>query len=55
VAPYHPSRKEYYTQKAIELKLPLPEFEKNSTAIGKMVSSEKVLQLLDYSFSKLVD
>jgi len=55
VAPYHPSRKEYYTQKAIELKLPLPEFEKNSTATGKMVSSEKVEQLLNYSFQTIPD
>ena len=50
VCPLHPSRKEYYTRKALELDLPLPEFDKNNTSIGKLVSSNKVETLLKYTF-----
>lgn len=49
VAPFHPTRKEYYEQKAAELHLALPEFEANSHK-GKIISSEKVENLLGYSF-----
>jgi nucleoside-diphosphate-sugar epimerase len=55
VAPFHPTRKDYYNQKAVELQLPLPEFDETQSARGKIVSSEKVTQLLNYSFSKRVD
>lgn len=50
VAPFHPSRKEYYQQKAIELKLPLPEFSTGGKSVGKTISSEKVATILHYSF-----
>lgn len=50
VSPYHPSRKEYYTQKAIKLNLPLPEFDESNPSIGKIISSEKTLQQLNYTF-----
>ena len=52
VAPYHPSRKEYYTQKAVALGLPLPEFEEEKASIGKTIASEKTTLMLHYSFVK---
>ena len=53
VAPFHPSRKEYYTQKALELGLPLPEFVNSKIAFGKIILSEKVEKVLDYHFQEL--
>ena len=50
VAPFHPTRKEYYTQKAIELNLPLPEFDESKTSIGKTILSDKVESILNYKF-----
>lgn len=50
VLPYHPSRKEYYTQKAIKLNLPLPEFDESKPSIGKIISSEKLIHQLHYTF-----
>jgi len=50
VAPFHPTRKEYYTQKAIELNLPLPEFDESKTSIGKTILSDKVASILNYKF-----
>lgn len=52
VAPQHPSRKEYYHKKAQILNLPLPTFAENSESKGKIISSEKVETILDYSFQK---
>lgn len=53
VAPFHPTRKEYYTKKAITLNLPKPEFTENETSIGKIVSSEKLEKVLGYFFKNL--
>jgi len=59
VTPFHPTRKEYYTQKAIELNLPLPEFDDPSNSeqaqqskisIGKTILSDKIEQVLNYEF-----
>ncbi|HCQ14040.1 NAD(P)H-binding protein [Flavobacterium sp.] len=50
VAPFHPTRKEYYIQKAIELDLPLPEFEESKPSIGKTILSDKVESILNYKF-----
>ena len=50
VAPFHPTRKDYYTQKAIELNLPLPEFEESKPSIGKTILSDKVESVLNYKF-----
>ena len=50
VAPYHPTRKEYYTKKALEFGLPLPEFEENKPSVGKLILSNKVASLLEYTF-----
>ena len=49
VTPYHPSMKDYYTQKAIDLGLPIPEFQ-NDGAKGKIISSHKAQSILEYSF-----
>ena len=52
VTPFHPTRKDYYTQKAIELKLPLPEFDTSKTSVGKLILSEKIENILDYQFKE---
>ena len=53
VTPFHPSRKEYYTQKAIDLNLALPEFNVENSSFGKTISSSKIETVLGYSFKKL--
>lgn len=50
VAPFHPSRAAYYTQKASKLNLPLPQFSKDNSSTGKVIASCKVEKKLDYSF-----
>lgn len=50
VAPFHPTRKEYYTQKAMELNLPLPEFDESKISIGKLISNTKIETVLNYKF-----
>lgn len=52
VAPFHPTRKEYYTQKAAELGLPLPEFNDDNTSFGKIIQSNLVESELNYTFQK---
>lgn len=52
VTPFHPSRKEYYTQKAIDLNLDLPEFNAENSNSGKTISSIKIENVLDYKFIK---
>jgi len=52
VAPYHPSRKDYYTQKALELKLNLPEFNLENNTFGKTILSDKIEIVLGYVFKK---
>jgi nucleoside-diphosphate-sugar epimerase len=52
VAPFHPTRKEYYTQKALKLNLPLPEFDESKPSVGKTISSKKVERILNYTFQK---
>lgn len=50
VTPFHPSRKEYYLQKAMDMNLDLPEFNSCSVTNGKTISSAKVQEVLNYSF-----
>ncbi len=50
VTPFHPTRKEYYTQKALELGLSLPEFDESKPSVGKTILSNKLETLLDYQF-----
>jgi nucleoside-diphosphate-sugar epimerase len=52
VSPFHPTRQAYYTQKATELNLPLPEFDYSKTSTEKLISSDKVATVLGYSFIK---
>ncbi len=51
VAPQHPTRKDYYTQKAIENKLPLPIFDDSKNSVGKLISSKKIEAILGYKFT----
>ncbi|WP_409025010.1 NAD(P)H-binding protein [Flavobacterium sp.] len=52
VALFHPGRREYYTQKAIDLNLKLPEFSVENSRLGKTISSLKVEKVLGYTFVK---
>ncbi len=49
-APFHPTRAEYYTQKASEMNLPLPKFSSEKSNIKKVISSEKIENSLNYRF-----
>ncbi len=51
VAPYHPSRKDYYTQKATELQLPFPSFTTSGNP-GKIIDSKKLISTFGYDFLK---
>jgi nucleoside-diphosphate-sugar epimerase len=53
VTPFHPSRREYYTQKAHDLGLDLPEFNDGNSSFGKTISSSKIENFLEYTFKKL--
>ena len=53
VAPYHPSRKEYYTNRAEEYGLPAPMFRTNVSSSGKIISADKLMEKLDYSFREI--
>jgi nucleoside-diphosphate-sugar epimerase len=48
-APFHPDRKKYYSQKAIETGLAVPKFNTGKT-IGKIIASDKLIHLLAYDF-----
>lgn len=50
VAPFHPSREEYYTQKAKQKNLVIPKFSSEKSNIRKIVSSEKIETILNYKF-----
>lgn len=52
--PFHPTRKEYYTTKAKQFGLPLPEFEEND-ASGKVIDSSKLIEKLKYTFIHVED
>ncbi|WP_394775527.1 SDR family oxidoreductase [Flavobacterium sp.] len=50
VAPFHPTRQEYYTEKAQEQNLILPKFTTEKSNIKKTISSKKVENILSYQF-----
>lgn len=52
VSSFHPSREQYYTQKAAELDLPLPKFDHSKPSVGKLIENDKVVSLLKYTFTK---
>jgi nucleoside-diphosphate-sugar epimerase len=55
VAPQHPTRKDYYTQKAVEMGLALPEFDDSAIPIGKTVKANKAIMELSYRFKYNLD
>ena len=52
VAPSHPSRETYYTQKALELSLALPQFNPANNFGGKIILSSCIENVLKYTFTK---
>lgn len=52
VAPFHPSREEYYTLKAKENNLPLPKFNHENESTKKVISSAKIENVLGYTFTR---
>jgi nucleoside-diphosphate-sugar epimerase len=50
VSSFHPTREEYYTQKAMDLHLALPKFNHEKPSVGKIVSNEKLINRLKYHF-----
>lgn len=50
VAPFHPSREEYYTRKALESNLVPPKFNHSEPSVGKTILADKLEKTLDYSF-----
>ncbi|SHG62234.1 Nucleoside-diphosphate-sugar epimerase [Flavobacterium micromati] len=52
VTSFHPTREQYYTQKAAELNLALPKFDHSKPSIGKIIENDKVVQLLKYTFAQ---
>ncbi|MBY8963046.1 SDR family oxidoreductase [Flavobacterium sp. D11R37] len=50
VAPYHPSRKEYYTEKAKQKNLPLPLFSREEASGVKVIAADKVTEVLKFRF-----
>ncbi|MFE3867450.1 SDR family oxidoreductase [Flavobacterium sp. LS2P90] len=52
VAPSHPSRSDYYTQKAADFNLSLPKFNHENASIGKTILSDKIQTILNYTFTK---
>lgn len=51
VYPYHPTKQEYYTQKARELSLAPPVYNESVDFKGKVVSSSKLMERLKFNFS----
>lgn len=50
VSPYHPTREEYYTKKALEWQVVAPTFDPTSSGTGKRISSDKLQTILKYTF-----
>lgn len=50
VAPFHPTREEYYIKKAIEYGLEPPTFCHERPSVGKIIDSLKIEEHLGYSF-----
>ncbi|CAI2765910.1 NAD(P)H-binding protein [Flavobacterium collinsii] len=50
VAPFHPTRQEYYSQKAREQNLVVPKFSTQQSNIKKVISGKKIENSLNYHF-----
>lgn len=46
----HPTKREYYSQAAINIGAPAPEFEESAASSFKIISNQKVKQILNYEF-----
>jgi nucleoside-diphosphate-sugar epimerase len=53
VTPFHPSRKEYYTQKALEQNMIPPTFNHENPSKGKTILSDYLIEKLNYTFTKI--
>lgn len=51
VTPFHPSRKGYYTQKAKDRNLDLPEFNHENISVGKTILDGRINAILKYTFT----
>jgi nucleoside-diphosphate-sugar epimerase len=49
-AQFHPSRKEYYSAKALEYGLPVPHFDESKPSFGKTIDCSKIKEYLGYEF-----
>jgi nucleoside-diphosphate-sugar epimerase len=52
VSAFHPTREAYYTQKATDLDLSLPQFDHSKPSIQKLILGDKVERFLGYTFIK---
>lgn len=50
VAPFYPTRKEYYSQKATEMNLVLPKFTESINGNKKIINSDKLIERLGHQF-----
>lgn len=53
-APEHPAKEKYYSEKAREKNMLLPEFDKTNSSAGKIITSTKLTPLLDYQFREKI-
>lgn len=53
-SPQHPTRQDYYTGQASALGLQLPHFDHTVPSVGKTILSEKIKQVLGYSFTHII-
>ncbi|MDP3313210.1 dTDP-glucose 4,6-dehydratase [Lutibacter sp.] len=49
-ADMHPTRRDFYTKASVDIELPVPIFNKNSSRENKIISNKKLKQLLNYEF-----
>ncbi|GAA4308936.1 epimerase [Pontixanthobacter gangjinensis] len=54
VYPEHPTKEEYYSRIAQERNLATPKFDHSENSLGKIISSEKLQQKLNFEFSRSI-
>lgn len=54
VAPFHPTRRDYYQNFCRDKNLPLPEFDPSDASEGKIVSHEKVSRIYQFKNPELI-
>lgn len=50
-APFHPTREHYYTEKARQLDMPLPQFNHQVPSVGKKIAANRISEVLGYTFA----